>query len=244
MAISYKSSLYDSERIFTIAVDWHEDRPVEGILYQGEGGTRARFTGYYELAWEMEQCFAQLQYPRPVMDRRELFSGKADIERAGIPGEAPAGTGSASRYTIRVTQRQNASWQGNVSKGDGALYVFSSFLQLVAYLERDLGGIADSKAAGEEGCQQYLERYLGIVMNCQEKMKILPDTLVYRFCREGRSQTFMIRPMFYEHDTCQGTLYWKEYRKQVNFRSFLELVGMMGSAVRNQGSWDGETEAV
>lgn len=214
MAISYKSRLYDSERIFTIAVDRQEGRQIEGVLCRGEGRTGVRFIGYYELAWLMERYFAQLQYPRPVMDRRELFSGKADLEWEGILEELPMEADTAGTYQIRVTQRQNASWQGTVSKSDGEMYSFSSFFRLVAYLEGDLGGAPDHKAAREEeSCRECLERYLGIVVNCPEKMKVLPDTLVYRFRREGRSQTFMIRPMFYEHGTCQGTLYWKEYRK-------------------------------
>ena len=31
MAISYKSKLYDRERVFTMAVDWYENQPLEEI---------------------------------------------------------------------------------------------------------------------------------------------------------------------------------------------------------------------
>lgn len=132
-----------------------------------------------------------------------------------------------------------------MKKNGGKLFEFSSFLQLVSYLEEDLSGSPGEKAAdGREECQQRVERCLRIVMNCPEVMKVLPDTLVYRFCSEGKSQTFMIRPMFYEHNTCQGTVYWKEYRRQVSFRSFLELIGIMGNAVRYYSSWDGQVESI
>lgn len=245
MAISYKSKLYDSERIFTVAIDWYQDRPIEGVLYQGEQPTGVCFSGYHELARMMEQHFAQMQYPRSVMDRRGFFSARGDMEKREAIREIARRDGRTGTYTIRVMQRQNASWQGNVKKNDGELFDFTSFLQLVSYLEGDLSSSPDKMAVdGREGCQQRVERYLRIVMNCPEVMKVLPDTLVYRFFSEGKSQTFMIRPMFYEHNTCQGTVYWKEYRRQVSFRSFLELISIMGNAIRYYSSWDGQVEAI
>lgn len=54
----------------------------------------------------------------------------------------------------------------------------------------------------------------------------------------------MVRPMFYEHDTCQGTVYWKECRKQSSFRSFLELIRMMGSVVWDGSDWSEQEEAI
>lgn len=244
MAISYKSKLYDSERIFTIAVEWCKDQPLEGVLYQGNQQTGVCFTGYYELAWQMERCFAQLQYPRSVMDMRELRGNREDAGQREDAPETVRRDDSANVYTVRVTQRQNASWQGSVKNHAGEVSRFSSFLDLVSYLESDLSGCPERKAEGREECQQRVEQYLQIVMNSSEVMKILPDTLVYRFRREGRRQTFMIRPMFYEHGSCQVTIYWKEHRKQASFRSFLELVSMIGSAVRDQSSWDEQEEAI
>ena len=87
MAISYKSKLYDSERIFTIAVEWCKDQPLEGVLYQGNQQTGVCFTGYYELAWQMERCFAQLQYPRSVMDMRELRGKRGCRAERGCAGD-------------------------------------------------------------------------------------------------------------------------------------------------------------
>lgn len=243
MAISYKSRLYDRERVFAIAVDWHEGQPIEGVLYQGSQQTGVCFTGYHELAWQMERCFAQLQYPRAVMDMRELRSIRNDVEQRESWQGQPQREGG-TRYTIRVAQRQHASWQGILTDHTGREERFSSFLELVITLEADLSGRPKAEIGDRESCQQCVEQYLQIVMNCPEVMKVLPDTLVYRFRREGKSQSFMIRPMFYEHGTCQGTVYWKEHRKQVSFRSFLELIRMMSTAVRDQTSWDEQEEAI
>lgn len=243
MAISYKSKLYDSERIFTIAAEWYKDRPLYGVLYQGNQQTGVCFTGYHELAWQMERCFAQMQYPRSVMDMRELRSGRAEVGQRDDAEMARRDDG-ADIYTIRVTQRQNASWQGSVRNPAGEVLPFGSFLDLVSCLESDLSGCPEREGRDREACQQRVEHYLQIVMNGSEVMKVLPDTLVYRFRREGRRQTFMIHPMFYEHGSCQGTVYWKEHRRQVSFRSFLELISMMGAAIRDQSCWDEQEEAI
>lgn len=52
--------------------------------------------------------------------------------------------------------------------------------------------------------------------------------------------TFLIRPVFYAHDTCQGLVFWKERRQQRSFRSLLELVGLLSDAVYNDTVWDME----
>ena len=244
MAISYKSKLYDRERVFTMAVDWYENQPLEGVLYQGSQQMGVYFTGYYEFAWQMEQYFTKLQYPRSVMDRRELCSIREDGMQREIVREAGRRAGTADTFTIRVTHRQNASWQGTVMNRAGKTFHFSSFLELVGWLETDLRGISENSDQETETSQQRVEKYLRIVMSCPEVMKVLPDTLVYRFRKEKKSQTLMIRPMFYEHNTCQGSIYWKEHRKQVSFRSFLELINMMGAAIRDRSSWEEQADVI
>ena len=246
MAISYRSILYDSERIFTLAIDQYEEGILEGVLYQGEQQAGVCFTGYHGLAWQMEQYFSRLKYPRPVMDRREFQTGRSDeVPNESIREEARR-DGKRCTYMLRVTQRQNASWQGSIKKAGEEEYRFSSFLKLVIYLEADLGSRVERQmeAPDKEACGKLVEKYLQIVMNYPETLKILPDTLVYRFQKEGRSRTFMVRPMFYEHDTCQGTVYWKECRKQSSFRSFLELIRMMGSVVWDGSDWSEQEEAI
>lgn len=246
MAISYKSILYDRERMFTIAVDQYGGGHLEGVLYQGDQRTGVCFSGYYGLAWQMEQHFYRLQYPRPVMDMRELRTVRSAAKLDEEIREENRREGGIATYTLRVTQRQNASWQGIITRDEGETYHFTSYLDFVSYLEGDLGGAgkARTEEPDREVCQRRLEKYLQIVMACPETMKILPDTLVCRFRKDGRSRTFMIRPMFYEHDTCQGTIYWKECRKQSSFRSFLELICMMGAIIWDESDWSEQEEAI
>lgn len=229
-----------------IAIDQYGEGALEGVLYHGDQQTGAYFTGYYGLVWQLEQYFSQMKYPRQVMSRRELWTSKNDEELRSNAVEKIRREGRIGTYTLRVTQRQNASWQGILTNEAGDVYRFSSFFNLVKHMEADLsqGQKEILDIPDRESSQQQMEQYLQVVMNCPEVMKILPDTLAYRFRKNGRSRTFMIRPMFYENDTCQGTIYWKECRKQSSFRSFLELVHMMGTAVWDGSDWSEQEEAI
>lgn len=249
MAISYRSVLHDSERVFSIAMDRYEGGLKEGVLYHGEDADGLSFVGYAEMARLMERFFKQMLYPRPVMDQRIFRVGKTVEESSEGAREHGRRRGAMATFRVRVRQRQNASWQGIFCHEEtGEEVHFTSFLELICLMDAALSGerYAWSEETGRDGHQQRLEKYLRLVMDGADTFKILPDTLVYRFWVDGRKRTFMIRPMFYEHNTCQGTLYWKESKKQSNFRSFLELIGMMREAVRaeSDGEWEEQEEAI
>lgn len=49
---------------------------------------------------------------------------------------------------------------------------------------------------------------------------------------KGELATFEVKVLFRQHSSWQGTLLWREKRKEQNFRSVLELVLLMDSAMR------------
>ena len=55
--------------------------------------------------------------------------------------------------------------------------------------------------------------------------------------------TFVIRIMFRRNATWQGTICWKEKRRQVSFRSFLEMLLLMQEAVADSEGWNEELKA-
>lgn len=237
MAISYKSSLPDAERLFVVAIDQYEDGLRKGVLYHGKERTGTPFIGYPDLAQKMESFFQQMQFPRLIMTRRSFESGMvmASPEEDSVCGRR---LGVLATFTIRVTQRQNASWQGILQKSEAEeTYRFSSFFDMVSYIHGVLCGQTDEYSAdmdAREKNQQKLEKYLKLVMECTEVLKIFPCTWVYRFDKRDATRTFVVKPLFFEHNTCQGTLYWRESKKQKSFRSFLELMGMMNEAIRQE----------
>ncbi len=242
MAISYKSTLHDRERIFTASFGRCEEAAPEGVLYHGEHRTGLCFTGYWELEQMIEDCFQQQQYPRVVMEPR-VFQGKENRSLWGNERKAGERQENDRIYRIRVTQRQNASWQGLLLQEGQEAYEFSSFLKPLVRLDGSLNNRPVQwldGAAGKEQRKQQVEHYLRFVVYYPENVTALADTLIYRFYEKGESRTFVIHPMFYEHDTCQGRVYWKECRRQNSFRSFLELAGMMNAAAEGSGWEDKE----
>lgn len=242
MAISYKSTLHDRERIFTAVFGPYEGNVPKGVLYQGEQRTGFCFSGYWELVRIMEDCFMRQQCPRLVMEPR-VFQGKEAGILQAEEGKAGEAQENEQIYRIRVIQRQNASWQGLLLQEGREAYGFSSFLMLLARLDGELNNMPEvwlDGAAGKAQRRQQVERYLRLMVYCPENVTVLADTLAYRFYEKGESRTFMIQPMFYEHDSCQGRIYWKECRRQISFRSFLELAGMMNAAAEGSGWNQGE----
>ena len=53
--------------------------------------------------------------------------------------------------------------------------------------------------------------------------------------RKGHLATFDIRVLFRQHTSWQGGAVWKEQAREQSFRSVLELVLLMDSALRNPG---------
>lgn len=53
--------------------------------------------------------------------------------------------------------------------------------------------------------------------------------------RKGACATFEVKVIFRRHTSWQGTITWKEKRQEQSFRSVLELILLMDSALRESG---------
>ena len=51
--------------------------------------------------------------------------------------------------------------------------------------------------------------------------------------RKGAKATFELQVLFRQHSSWQGVITWREEKKEQSFRSVLELVMLMDSALRN-----------
>ena len=57
---------------------------------------------------------------------------------------------------------------------------------------------------------------------------------------QGRAATFSLRILFRQNASWQGSVQWLEGRREESFRSVLELLLMMNSALSQEGSGSGE----
>lgn len=61
-----------------------------------------------------------------------------------------------------------------------------------------------------------------------------PGSRVIGCCRKGNLATFELKILFREHSSWQGILLWKEQKQEKSFRSVLELILLLDSALRQQ----------
>lgn len=63
------------------------------------------------------------------------------------------------------------------------------------------------------------------------RKKIITDETWKTYKKGGKKATFLIKILFREHSTWQGIIYWRENGEKQQFRSFLEMMFLMASAV-------------
>lgn len=135
-------------------------------------------------------------------------------------GKPVDGQETETMCSVSVDDYKRRRMEGRIAYPSSAHDVsFGSILQLVKQMERlEAGG---DSVSGE-------------------------DRTPVQFCgcyrRKGRLATFVIRLLFRENATWQGVVYWRETRSRQNFRSFLELICLMDTAVRDSAGWESQTD--
>lgn len=71
----------------------------------------------------------------------------------------------------------------------------------------------------------------------EEGKVIIPRSVVVNAGSFG-PMTFVVRVLFRSNATWQGTICWKEKRRQVSFRSFLEMLLLMQGAAAGREGWN------
>lgn len=145
MAISKSSTMMNTSRFITLAVDQYENREMQGTFYHDSIGHSVFFESLVELTREMDIIFDQMNYPVRSMESRRFENIDKRYEKKRKPSETGAddGTtqGALATFQICVQHRYNASWQGYlIWKDTDQLVMFESFLELVKTLDRILGG--------------------------------------------------------------------------------------------------------
>lgn len=97
--------------------------------------------------------------------------------------------------------------------------------------------------ASEFELRDEVERLLLPLPEGEEKGSIIIPRSVMVNAEGFGPMTFVIRVMFRRNATWQGTICWKEKRRQISFRSFLEMLLLIQEAVADSEGWNGELKA-
>lgn len=282
MSISKISTLTDSQRYFTLAIDSFSEGELQGYLYHDCRKSAIHFNNVVNLVLIMEETFELLKSPTKSMEQR-LFKiarkwGRSEADSVVLEpiSASQVPEGQLATLEMRVTQRQHASWQGNLRwKGSDKVENFESFLQFLIMVHEKISDGSDKgifpstnnmfriavdeyKGATMQGRMyqsHYIEKWeFGSVMDLAFLMKYsleegrkLREGIISPIDRGqtlniykpmGLQATFIINILFEEYGTWQGTVLMRDTMEKVNFRSFLELIMLMDTALAGWDAWN------
>lgn len=281
MSIAKTGALPDSYKYVTVSVDSFDGRLLQGRLYHDSQEEGMSFGCISEMAHLLENLYDGLHYPMKSVEQRSFVkrdhAAAQDFE-GGDGSRQKREPGKLAEYQLHVKYRFNATWQGEIKDiRDGGTFSFSSFLELMEYLDQSLGQDSgkEQHGLGKRMCEvavRNVENYVmaGDVSHPAVEMRRnfssifdLKDAIEYMLLPrpEGETEgkiitprsvlvnagcfgpmTFVVRVLFRRNATWQGTICWKEKRRQVSFRSFLEMLMVMQEAVSESEGWAGEQE--
>lgn len=127
--------------------------------------------------------------------------------------------GEDRKYTICVDSYQDTVMKGRIQSPDRETEVFHSLSQFVVKMESFLDQAQTPQAFTKPRTfSRILHPEAGSISHSTGK---------------GAKMTFELHVIFRQHTSWQGVLVWKEKKLQHNFRSVLELILLMDSALRS-----------
>lgn len=275
MPIAKMSTMHNSYRYFTIAVNDYENRCMKGIIYHGGRAPGIRYENFLEMVLHMNRIFDCMSCPKQTMELRR-FSGTS----YPVPAVEECDhfeNGRLVTFQIYVKFRYNASWQGDIIWQDGQNRAgFESLIQMMQLVEQIVTGQNTLKKgmrlsktcqiavnSYEKGCVagtvqnafiNYLEEFkgtfdladamvhlieVGIKKDESGGQKVISEKTWEAYRLGGRKATFLVKVLFREHSTWQGVICWRETGEKQAFRSFMEMMILMVSAVESVIKEDG-----
>jgi len=127
---------------------------------------------------------------------------------------------TGKKYLICVDSYEEGVMKGRIWDPDQQTDSFSSLSQFLLKMEEFLDR------------QQEPQAYT-VLRRFSENRAWMQDQLPPGSCKGSRS-TFELKVVFRRNSSWQGSLLWKEAQLEENFRSVLEMVHLMDSALRGQ----------
>lgn len=124
------------------------------------------------MAFILEGMFERLHYPMKSVDQRNFHKkympGKSRDISDSQDVEEKKTEGSLGEFRLHVKYRFHATWQGDIKNlKDGKIFPFLSFLELMEYFNRTLGGDGGEApfGLGKKMCEVIVRNYEDFAMS-------------------------------------------------------------------------------
>ena len=135
------------KNVICVCIDEIKEELIEGRMYHCYSETPVLFTNQLQLLAEMEALYDRLNFPQASTRDRTLKPKKVqtetDKEAEAVKDEQDIKNqmGRKASFIVRVTSRQNATWQGSISWTEkGVTKHFRSALELLKLIDSAIEG--------------------------------------------------------------------------------------------------------
>ena len=168
---------------------------------------------------KLEKFFANrkvkqlLKHPQVILIPTKTQEVIALVQNLWIPGNR--------KITVCIDSYEDGVLQGRFYGSDGSAQAFSSLSRFLLLMEEML-------EITNEPQSDTLRRSFSALLLQQG------SGIHWSSIPKGSLATFELQVLFRQHSSWQGLLFWKEQHREQSFRSVLELILLMDSALREK----------
>jgi len=149
MAIGKMSTVHNTDRYFSIAVDEYSGRSIKGVLYQENLKKGIYYDSLLEMIINMDSILDAVGCPKQAFQMRCFPGTKAPVVVSRNCEETKR-DGKLATLCIYIKYRYNAGWQGTISWKEGKrTEKFESDLQMILLMDQILNGKSQEKLEGK-----------------------------------------------------------------------------------------------
>ena len=133
--------------------------------------------------------------------------------------------GENRKLTVCVDSYAGGVLKGRFYNACREMERFESLMQLLVGVEAAL--------EDQQGPQSYT-----VLRRFSETVPVSDGAVAFGGVQKGTAATFEIQILFRQHSSWQGVVIWKEGKQEQSFRSVLELLMLIDSALRDERTQD------
>lgn len=153
-----------------------------------------------------------MKYPQSILVSSQQQEVRTLVQKLWIPENR--------KTTVCIDSYHNGIFQGRFYGPDRELRSFDSLSQFLIMMEDMLEQVNSPQS---DTVHRSFTAFL------QQTTAGLPPGRI----RRGEKATFELQILFRQHSSWQGMILWQEQRREQSFRSVLELILLMDSALRD-----------